>query len=105
MVAGIIVGAAADELVLSHPSATVDAPTAWMVLGGPALFLLGHAAFKATVWRVVPWTRLVAVAVLALLATVATRVNALTLGVAVAVVVVAVAASDRFVAPGHEVSS
>jgi low temperature requirement protein LtrA len=27
-----------------------------LILGGPALFLAGHAAFKFVVWRVVPWT-------------------------------------------------
>ena len=29
-----------------------------MILGGPALFLAGHAAFKMVVWRVLSWPRL-----------------------------------------------
>jgi low temperature requirement protein LtrA len=45
MVAGIIVAAAADEKVLSEPGATASTSSAWMILGGPALFLAGHAAF------------------------------------------------------------
>jgi len=57
MVAGIIVAAAADEEVLTHPLAAGEAATTWMTLGGAALFLAGHALFKAVVWRVTPWSR------------------------------------------------
>jgi low temperature requirement protein LtrA len=95
MVAGIIVAAAADQRVFEHPADTADTPTAWMVLGGSGLFLAGHAAFKAMVWRVVPWTRLAAVAVLALLGLAVPHVSALTLAIAAVAVVVAVAATDR----------
>jgi low temperature requirement protein LtrA len=95
MVAGIIVAAAADQRVFEHPAVRADTPTAWMVLGGSGLFLAGHATFKAIVWRVVPWTRLAAVAVLALLGLAAPHVSALTLAIAAVIVVVAVAASDR----------
>jgi len=91
IVAGIIVGAAADDLVLSHPAAAADAAATWMILGGPALFLAGHAAFKAAVWRVVPWSRLAGIAVLALLAPAAPAMPELALGACAAAVVVAVA--------------
>ena len=46
MVAGIIVAAAADEKILTAPSIHAHPASAWMILGGPALFLAGHAAFK-----------------------------------------------------------
>src|SRR6185312_6185866 len=55
MVAGIIVGAVASTA------------SAWMILGGPALFLAGHAAFKLVVWRALSWPRLAGIAVLGLL--------------------------------------
>ena len=64
MVAGIIVSAAADEKVLSDPGAAASTAAAWMILGGPALFLAGHAAFKLVVWRSVSWPRLAGIAVL-----------------------------------------
>ena len=64
IVAGIIVSAAADEVVLAHPAARGVMSTSWLVLGGVALFLAGHAIFKAIVWRVVSWPRVVAVLVL-----------------------------------------
>ncbi len=95
MVAGIIVTAAADQRVLAQPAVTNDNATAWLILGGTALFVAGHAAFKATVWQTVPWTRLVAIGVLGLLAAAATSISGLALGVAATVVVVLLAASDR----------
>ena len=98
MVAGIIVTAAGDEKILLSPSSTA-APSAWMILGGPALFLAGHAAFKFVVWRVVPWTRLAGIAVLALLALAVPVLPEIALAacaVAVVAVVAVVAAGDRW---------
>ena len=46
MVAGIIVTAVADELTIAHPGGHTSAATAAVILGGPALFLAGHALFK-----------------------------------------------------------
>ena len=95
MVAGIIVSAAADEKVLADPAATASTASAWMILGGPALFLAGHAAFKLVVWRSVSWTRVAGIAVLALLALAARAVPELALAACAAAVVAAVAATDR----------
>jgi low temperature requirement protein LtrA len=99
MVAGIIVSAAADELVISHPGQTSDARVTALILGGTALFLLGHAAFKAAVWRIAPWARRVAVVVLAGLGGLRGHVSQLTMAVLAGVVAVLVAASDRVFAP------
>jgi len=95
MIAGIIVAAAADERVLEHPNVVGETSTAWMVLGGAMLFLAGHAAFKAIVWRVVPWTRLGAVAVLAVLIVAASHITALALAIIAVLVLWAVALTDR----------
>jgi low temperature requirement protein LtrA len=95
MVAGIIVTAAGDEKILTLPSSHASASSAWMILGGPALFLAGHAAFKFVVWRAVPWTRLAGVAVLALLALAVPVVPEIALAACAAAVVAAVAAADR----------
>ena len=95
MVAGIIVSAAADQKVLSDPGATASRPVTWMILGGPALFLAGHAAFKLVVWRVVSWPRLAGIAVLALLGLAADAIPALALAACAAALVIAVAATDR----------
>ncbi|HUB22909.1 MAG TPA: low temperature requirement protein A [Streptosporangiaceae bacterium] len=103
MVAGIIVGAAADEKVLADPAATASTASAWMILGGPALFLAGHAAFKLVVWRDVSWPRVAGIAVLALLGLAATAIPQLGLAACAAGVVTAVAAADRL--PGAHPSA
>jgi low temperature requirement protein LtrA len=95
MVAGIIVAAAADQKVLSEPGATASTATAWMILGGPALFLAGHAAFKLVVWGDVSWSRVAGIVVLALLGLAARAIPELGLAACAAGVVAAVAASDR----------
>jgi low temperature requirement protein LtrA len=95
MVAGIIVTAAADEKVLSDLDAAANTASAWMILGGPALFLLGHAAFKYVVWRRVSWPRLAGIVALALLALASRAISPLALAACAAGVVAAVAATDR----------
>jgi low temperature requirement protein LtrA len=95
MVAGIIVSAAADEKVLSDPAAVASTASAWMILGGPALFMAGHAAFKLAVWRFVSWPRLAGIVVLALLALASKAIPAVALGACAAGVIMLVAATDR----------
>lgn len=52
IVAGIIVGAVADEIMLKHPDGTAGAGEIAVIVGGPALYLLGNALFKwSTHWR------------------------------------------------------
>ena len=80
---------------IAEPGATASTASAWMILGGPALFLAGHAAFKLVVWRHVSWPRVTGVAVLALLGLAATAIPELGLAACAAGVVAAVAASDR----------
>jgi low temperature requirement protein LtrA len=96
MVAGIVVAAAADQQVLSHPATSPTASAAWMVLGGSALFLIGHSTFKILIWRVVPWSRLLAVALLGLLAPLAPHVSSLALAWCSTAVVAGVVVADWF---------
>jgi low temperature requirement protein LtrA len=101
MVAGIIVSAAADQKIVSDPSAMATTASAWMILGGPALFLAGHAAFKLVVWRYPSWPRLAGIAALASMAVAARTIPELALAACAAAVVAAVAASDRLPWPPH----
>ena len=64
IVAGIIVVAVSDELVLAHPLGHVEPAMALTLLGGPALYLLGSAVAMWTVWRSPAWPRLIGCAVL-----------------------------------------
>jgi len=46
IVAGIILSAVADELVLKHPTGHSDLDTVLSAIGGPLLFLVGTILFK-----------------------------------------------------------
>jgi low temperature requirement protein LtrA len=95
IIAGIIVAAAGDQKVLEHPHAHGVMTTAWLVLGGAALYLAGHALFKVIVWHRVSWPRLGGTAVLMLLLVAASHLSALWLSFASLAVIVAVALADR----------
>jgi low temperature requirement protein LtrA len=94
MVAGIIVAAAAAELTIEHPREEVRTATAAVILGGPALYLLGNAWFKSAIWGHVPPTRFLALAALVALIPLALVASALVLLAAVAIVLGALAARD-----------
>src|SRR6185436_5491466 len=49
IVAGIVVSAVADELVLKHPLGHSDPKTVLSAIGGPLLFLLGTILFKHSI--------------------------------------------------------
>jgi len=55
IVAGIIVAAVGDELVLHHPGGHTDAKTAIVLIAAPALYLLGNSLFK---WLSAPYAPL-----------------------------------------------
>ena len=90
VIAGIIVVAVSDELVLAHPSGNVATATALTLLGGPILFLLGTAVASWAIWRTVAWTRLVGCVVLATGWLVLPWVTPLILSIATTVVLIAV---------------
>jgi low temperature requirement protein LtrA len=46
LVAGVIVSAVGDELVIAHPTEMLSAPEVVAVVAGPAMYLLGHALFR-----------------------------------------------------------
>lgn len=64
IVAGIIVCAVADEMVLHHPGGHVDLKTAIVFIGGPAIYLAGNAAFKRFSAPYVPLSHLAGLALL-----------------------------------------
>jgi low temperature requirement protein LtrA len=94
IVAGIIVCAAADELVLMHPEHASDAGLT-AILGGPALYLGGSALFK---WvmndrRAPPFSHTIGLVLLGLLAwpAYAHMLSALSIGVATTALLIVVA--------------
>jgi low temperature requirement protein LtrA len=102
IIAGIIVSAAADELVLAHPYHVLKPIEQALVIGGPALFLAGNSLFKRTSWRWFPLSHHVALALLALLAFFAGRLEALTVALVTCAILVATAVWETIsLAPGE----
>jgi low temperature requirement protein LtrA len=94
MVAGIIMTAGADELTIAHPLEPVTPPVAALILGGPAIYLVGNALFTRALSGAVPWSRLIAIAALVALTPLAGGAPALTLLVAATLIIVALAGWD-----------
>lgn len=94
IVAGIIVAAAGDELTIAHATGRATGAVVVTVLGGPALFLAGHALYKRALFGRLPAARLVAVAVLAVLVPVGFAIPPLVLSALATLVVIGVGVTD-----------
>jgi low temperature requirement protein LtrA len=91
LVAGIIVVAVGDELVLAHPTGHIDLKTAAAVLGGPALYLIGNLMFKRTTANRPALSHIVGLILLAGLAPLAPLLQPFTFAAAANLVLVMVA--------------
>jgi low temperature requirement protein LtrA len=91
IVAGIILSAVGDDLVLAHPGEPLSTAGALVLLGGPILYLGGELAFRFRMIGGSNRKRLAAIVALALLGLVAGRVSALALSAAVAALLTALA--------------
>ena len=94
MIAGIIAVAAADELTVAHPGEPGTLASITLTLGGTALFVAGQAFFKWAVFRVLPFSRAVAVAALMALIPVGFAMPTLALSGAAGLIVVGLAVWD-----------
>lgn len=90
MVAGAIVVAVGIELVTSHPSDTADWTLVAIVMGGPAIYLVGNILFNKARNGVVPSSRVHALLALAGLFGVSGIIGFTTLVVAIAAMAVVV---------------
>jgi low temperature requirement protein LtrA len=94
IVAGVIVAAVGNELVIAHPHGHAGPKETAVLLGGAALYLSGNALYRAVVYRRWPRSHAAAVLVLALLAPLAGRVDLLVLTLLMVGVLVTVAVWD-----------
>jgi low temperature requirement protein LtrA len=90
LVAGIIVTAVADEFVLAHPAGHTEPGVIAVVIGGPALYLLGNMLFKRLSAANLPLSHLVGLGLLALLIPVGFVSSPLLLSASTTVVLVTV---------------
>jgi low temperature requirement protein LtrA len=91
IVAGIIVVAVGDELALHHPSGHNEIATAAVLIGGPALYLLGNALFKRLSAPNMPLSHLIGLGLLALLILAVPVTTPLVLSAATSTVLILVA--------------
>jgi low temperature requirement protein LtrA len=92
IVAGIILAAVADELVLTHPADHSDLKTVLSAIGGPILFLIGTILFKHTIRGWFQPSHGAGIAALAVLAWFASGLSPLMLSILTTAILVAVAA-------------
>ena len=91
IVAGIIVCAVGDELVIAHPGSVPSGVELAVIVGGPALYLAGHTLFRLRMIHNVSRKRVIAGAVILALAPLGTVISSLALSVCVLVVLAVLA--------------
>ena len=91
IVAGIILSAVADELVLTHPAEHSDLKTVLSAIGGPMLFLVGTILFKHTFRGFLQLSHGVGIVALAILAWFASGLSPLMLSLLTSAIMVIVA--------------
>ena len=92
IVAGIILSAVADDLVLTHPADHSDLRTVLSAIGGPLLFLIGTILFKHTIRGWLQPSHGAGIAALAILAWFAGTLSPLTLSILTSAIMIMVAA-------------
>ncbi|MET0686193.1 MAG: low temperature requirement protein A [Solirubrobacteraceae bacterium] len=102
IVAGIIAVAVGDDLLIAHPESGLHGVGLAMVLGGPALFLLGEGLFRLRVTGAVDVPRFAVAALLVLLAPLGSAISALALCATVAALLCALALWELSIRTGVE---
>jgi low temperature requirement protein LtrA len=91
IVAGIIVSAVADELVLKHPGGHCDLKTVMSAIGGPLLFLFGTILFKHSFRGFLQLSHGVGIIALGVLAWFASELSPLMLSILTTAIMIVVA--------------
>ena len=91
IVAGIIVSAVADELVLKHPGGHSDLKTVISAIGGPLLFLFGTILFKHSFRGFLQLSHGVGIIALCVLAWFASELSPLMLSILTTAIMIVVA--------------
>jgi low temperature requirement protein LtrA len=94
IIAGIIATAVGNDLLIAGPYEAPEGIGAAMILGGPALYLLGESLFRWRTTGVTQARRIAAAALLILLIPLGGHVGALLLSTIVAALLTALAKSD-----------
>jgi low temperature requirement protein LtrA len=101
LIGGIIVSAVANDLVLAEPAAEMTPPVIGVLVGGPAIYLLGSLIFKHVVYQKIAYTHIGGLLALAVLAVVAPLTDRLMIGGLAVAILVAVAAAETTIRRRH----
>jgi low temperature requirement protein LtrA len=96
MVAGIIVTAVANELTIAHPEGHARQALVAVIVGGPILFVAGHALFKWTLSGRVYISRVVTIIVLGAVVPCSLAFPTLALAITVSLILVALASWETW---------
>jgi low temperature requirement protein LtrA len=102
MVAGVIVSAVGDEIVIGRPTATLSGAQVAAVAAGPALYLGAHALFRLRMAGSLSGRRSAGALACVALAVLARNLPALVVGGLIGGVLVAVIAAERLHAAGSD---
>jgi len=92
IVAGIVVTAVGDELLLAHPDGHSDMKAVMSMIGGPLLFLIGTILFKRSIRGIFQLSHMVGIALLIVLIPFAHNLSPLMLSSATTAIMLIVAA-------------
>jgi low temperature requirement protein LtrA len=95
MAAGVVTIAVADELTITHPLGHADPAWIAVILGGPAVFLAGRAAFEYAVFGRVSPSRVIGVLALVAITPAMRPVPPLAIASAAALILAVVAVADE----------
>jgi low temperature requirement protein LtrA len=98
LVAGVILAAVGDELVIAHPTSVLPTSEIAVVVAGPAVYLLGHVLFRLRMAGSVSWRRLLGALACVALAALGPFVPAIVLAALTACVLTAVIGAEQVVA-------
>ncbi len=98
LVAGVILSAVGDELVIAHATEELPTPELLVVVAGPALYLLGHVLFRLRMAGSLSWKRSLGALACLAVAAVGTVVPALVVAALLVAVLVAVIGAERLAA-------
>ena len=95
LVAGVILSAVGDELVIARPRDVLPDAEVAILAAGPALYLLGHVLFRLRMIGTISWMRLGSAVACVLAGFVGTVVPALVLAALLVALLVALIATER----------
>lgn len=99
MVAGIVVMAVADRLVIENPAGTTTPELVAAIVGGALLYLFGNAMLNSTITGSFPWRRLAAAVAIAAMIPFATSLPPLALSIWLLIPFVGLATVDTMTLP------